>query len=317
MRTVAYTNIAGFVAVAVMLGTLTGEVIGDTRPRTENNHRRIKVFIVAGQSNAKGYNKIGEYDGGDTEFPKTLRHQPNILFWSSEEHGNKQTTVWSDLRVADSGSFGPEISFGHDLASRMPDEQIAIIKCAVGGTGIARSVDYSDYIPALKGFKDRGMNWHPPSEGRKGGILFQWQIKNVRDALAALDRRHAQWDLVGYVWMQGEHEAGISRKMAADYDKLLANFMRAVRKNLKAPSLPFLIGEVNSHKWEYGDVVRNKQSKVCRDDRNTVLIKTTDLSRNGSGGASHFDADGMLVLGSRFSKALNSIAEKHKSEQKR
>ena len=38
----------------------------------------------------------------------------------------------------------------------MPNERIAIIKCAVGGTGIARSVDYRDYGPSLKGFKDQG-----------------------------------------------------------------------------------------------------------------------------------------------------------------
>ncbi len=196
----------------------------------------------------------------------------------------------------------------------MSDKQIAIIKCAVGATGIARSIDYDDYIPALKDFKDRGKNWHPPSEGREAGILYRRLMKNVRDALSALDRRQAKWELAGCLWIQGEHEAGISRKMAEDYDTLLSSFISAVRSDLKTPSLPFVIGEVNSHKWAYGDIVRKKQTMVCGRDHNAVLVKTTDLSRKGSGGAAHFDADGMLLLGSRFAKAMNQVLSEHKTE---
>ncbi|GAI45292.1 unnamed protein product, partial [marine sediment metagenome] len=59
---------------------------------------------------------------------------------------------------------------------------------------------------------------------------------------------------------QGEHEAGLSRKMAEDYDKLLADFMRAVRRDLKTPSLPFVIGQVNSHTWAFGDIARDRQA---------------------------------------------------------
>ncbi|MGI9457709.1 MAG: sialate O-acetylesterase [Aeoliella sp.] len=314
MKFVDYIRVVRCAAVVLVLGALVENAIGQPRTRTANTDRPVKIFIIAGQSNAKGYNHIKEYNGGHTEFPQALRHQSNILFWFGEEDAQKQANAWSDLRVADSGSFGPEISFAHDLAAAMPNEQIAIIKCAVGGTGIARSVDYSDYILSLQGFKDRGKNWHSPSEGQKGGLLFQWLIKNVHDAQAALDRREAQWELAGCLWMQGEHEAGISRKMAMDYDKLLADFIGAVRRDLKTPSLPFLIGEVNSHNWAYGDLVRSKQAKVCRDDAHAVLVKTTDLSRKGSGGASHFDADGMLELGSRFAKALSSLAGIDKTE---
>jgi hypothetical protein len=296
-------------------GTLAEEPRAATRTRGTDINWPVKVFIVAGQSNAAGYNHIREYKQGQAAFPKALRNQPDILFWLAGGPDQKQTDAWSTLRVAESGSFGPEISFANDLAAATPDEQIAIIKCAMGGTGIARSVDYSDYIPAIKGFNDRGKSWHPPAEGREAGILYQRLINNVRDALAVLDRRHTEWELAACLWMQGEHEAGISRRMAEDYDKLLVEFTSAVRRDLKVPSLPFVIGEVNSHKWAYGDVVRIKQAKVCQEDRNAVLVKTTDLSRKGSGGASHFDADGMLELGSRFAKVLTLLAAEDKTEQ--
>ena len=137
----------------------------------------------------------------------------------------------------------------------------------------------------------------------------------MRDSLEALDRQQIEWELAGCLWMQGEHEAGISRKMAQDYDKLLAGLISAIRKDLKAPSLPFIIGEVNSHTWVYGEIARGKQVLVCQQDRKAILVKTTDLSRKGSGGAAHFDADGMLLLGARFAKAAISLAGNDKTEQ--
>lgn len=314
MKTIAYILAIGSIAATPGIGALAGEPRGDTKAHGTGTNRPVKVFIVAGQSNAKGYNHIREHKQGRATFPKALRHQPNILFWLAEKPGQNQADAWTALRVAQSGSFGPEIGFANDFAAAMPNDKIAIIKCAAGGTGIARSADYSDYIPALKGFDDRGKNWHPPSKGQKAGILYQRLIKNVRDALSALDRRKVKWELAGCLWMQGEHEAGISRKMAEDYNTLLVDFMSALRRDLKTRSLPFAIGEVNSHKWAYGDIVRKAQATVCREDRNAALVKTTDLSRKGSGGASHFDADGMLVLGSRFAKALTRFTGKRKTE---
>jgi hypothetical protein len=110
--------------------------------------------------------------------------------------------------------------------------------------------------------------------------------------------------------MQGEREAGISLKMAGDYEALLKSLIQAVRTDLKTPRLPFVIGEVNSHTWKHGDIVRKAQDKVCQEDKNALLVKTTDLSRKGSGGVSHFDADGMIELGLRFATAVNQLTRK-------
>lgn len=272
------------------------------------HERPIRVFILAGQSNAVGYNNIKEYQGGVTEFPEALGHQPDVRFYGPQQNAQQGSCDWSALRVAESGkgrsgSFGPEIGFAHELAGRMPGQQIAIIKYAVGGTGIARSRDYSDYIPSLGDFKDGGRNWHPPSDGREAGRLYQTLLAHVRDALGALERDGKRWKLAGFLWMQGEHEAGISRKMAQDYAHLLATLIKALRADLKAPSLPFGIGEINSHSWAFGEIVREGQARVCKHDQNAVLVKTVDLPRTGSGGAAHFNADGMLKLGRRFAAA--------------
>ncbi len=308
MTVAAQTITSAFLVVVLASDVAAEGNNAERKPRELDTNTPVQVFIVAGQSNAKGYNNIGEYRSGRVEFPRDHRFQPNVLFWESGEE-------WSALSIPDSGAFGPEIGFAYDQAVKKPAERIAIIKYAVGGTGIARSSDYRDYIPALKDFNDEGNNWYPPTAGRKAGLLYQRLMKNVRDALAALDRKQIRWELAGCLWMQGEHEAGISRKMAEDYDKLLSSFMSAVRTDLNAPALPFVVGEVNSHKWAYGMIVRTKQALVCRQDRHAVLVTTTDLPREGSGGAAHFDADGMLVLGSRFATALNRLTDGNETEQ--
>jgi hypothetical protein len=275
---------------------------------------KVKVFILAGQSNAVGYNNINEFHGGGKDFRETFHKQSGILFWPGSNAREGFANLWiklqmgvsdiSDTKPFKDSCFGPEIGFGETLSEALPDERIAIIKYAVGATGIACSSDYRDYIPALKGFDDKGRNWHPPTNNKNPGILYESLMDNIHAALASLRGMGKNYEISGFIWMEGEHEAGISMKMANDYGKLLTLFIRSVRSDLGVKDLPFVIGEVNSHNWAYGDIVRKHQSEVCQRDPNSLLIKTTDLSRNGVGGPAHFDADGMLKLGNRFAHGM-------------
>ena len=195
----------------------------------------IKVVIVAGQSNAVGYNNVREYRGGQKPFPEAFRIQPGIRFWPGKAAVTATDDLWTTLRVQGSGAFGPEIGLAHDLANALPGQDLAIVKYAVGGTGIARSKDYTDYIPQLSHFNDRGRNWYPSSDPQQAGILYN---------------------------------------------------------------------ALNSHTWAFGDTAREGQAQVCRQDPHVTLVRTVDLSRQGSGGAAHFDAEGMLSLGTRCAAAL-------------
>lgn len=268
------------------------------------NQPPVKVFILAGQSNAEGHCHLKQFRGGKETFPGNWQDQRSVLFWpgSDSPSGGNQ---WTNLHVLESGRFGPEIGFGKEMARWVPDAagNIAVIKYAVGGTGIARSRDYSDYIPSLAQFDDRGRNWHPPTDGAPAGVLYSALLTNVRSALDSLSRGGRRWELAGMIWMQGEHEAGISRKMAEDYGRLLSEFIRSIRQDLKAPSLPVAIGEINSHTWAFGEIARRTQREACRELYATRWVRTVDLPRIEGDGA-HFTTDGMLTLGSRFAAAF-------------
>lgn len=297
-------------AISVLLLVLTA---GRYSNASEPN-KPLKIFILAGQSNAVGYNNIGEFHGNKEELDTKLSNVSNILFWPGSNARKEFSGRWIKLRPGVSGisgsppynegCFGPEIGFAMKIAEAIPGEEIAIIKFAEGATGIARSSDYNDYIPALQGFDDKGINFHPPVGSIKAGQLYIDLIQNINAALSALKKEGRNYKISGFLWMQGEHEAGISKTMAGDYEDLLKLLSKSVRKDLDTQDLPFIIGEINSHTWAFGDLARQRQVSFCLGDGHAALVKTVDLPRNGVGDKAHFDADGMITLGERFAKAM-------------
>lgn len=285
---------------------------------------KVMVFILAGQSNAVGYNHIRELHAVTPEVKEIIEGKSTTLFWPGSNAKPGFADTWIKLQPGGSGiavsepykdgCFGPEIGFALDLQKMLPGNRIAIIKYAEGATGIARSTDYNDYIPALKGFDDKGRNWHPPGNGKPPGLLYSNLIENINSALAALKKKGLDAEICGFIWMQGEHEAGISRQMADDYEKILTGFREAVREDLNLENLPFVIGEINSHTWAFGDLARERQARACLKDPNSALIKTIDLSRGSIGGAAHFDADGMMELGRRFAAGILPFIRKNPTQ---
>jgi hypothetical protein len=285
-----------------------------------NSNELVKVFILAGQSNAVGYNNISEFHGDMEKLKQRIKQTSNVLFWSGSNARKDFAGKWIKMQPGVSGisgtapynneCFGPELAFAMKLLESLPEKNFAIIKFAEGGTGIARSGDYNDYITTLTGFDDKGNNWHPPASGTDAGRLYTLLFENIRKALTSLENEGIKYEICGFLWMQGEHEAGISKTMASDYDKLLSSLIQSIRNDLGIRDLPFIVGEINSHSWAFASLAREKQAEVCRHDPHTVLVKTIDLTRDGVGGKAHFDADGMIMLGERFAEAIIGFLHK-------
>jgi hypothetical protein len=318
-------SIKMIVIVGYFICNLYGVALSSQLGSTDST--TIKVFILAGQSNAVGYNHINEYTGNREKLPKEIDNLTNVIFWPGSNSPKEFSGKWIKMQIGVSGisgqppyfdgCFGPEVGFAIKIVESLPEDEIAIIKFSEGATGIAQSSDYTDYIPALVNFNDKGINWHPPVNGDIAGQLYTNLLKNISEALSVLKKAgNQQYEICGFLWMQGEHEAGISRNMAKDYGSLLTLFRDAVRKDLNLKELPFAIGEINSHTWAFGDIARKQQLEACNKDANIILIKTTDLPRGGIGGEAHFTADGMLMLGDRFAKGmLELLGDKTKSTQ--
>lgn len=243
----------------------------------------IRVYVFAGQSNMVGKDALAS--DLPRFAPSALVASPEVIFWGPIADFPMS---WGPLKAPTEivqprshQGFGPEIGAGQMLARRHSDSTIAIVKHAVSGTSLYR-------------------DWDP----RRPGGLYRQLISRVRAAVGDLRRtRMAPVRLAGFFWMQGEADSD-HRKAAEAYETNLSSFVRAVRKDLGAPSLPFAVGRIadlrkesRAH-FQYSRLVRQAQADVARDVPRTYLVSTDGLERAAA--RIHFSSRGTYELGRRF-----------------
>jgi hypothetical protein len=170
------------------------------------------------------------------------------------------------------GKIGPEFTFGIYMDKAL-DEPILIIKTAWGG----RSLNTEFRPPSAGQYKlpkavqdvwdqhPQGAHGVPKLEDRKkwqddkdaaSGVFYRMMIEHVNKVLADPKRVYSGYDpkegyeLAGFVWLQGFNDLvdgttypGPDQPGKYDeYSRLLAHFIRDVRKDLSAPKMPFVIG---------------------------------------------------------------------------
>jgi hypothetical protein len=172
----------------------------------------------------------------------------------------------------DGGKIGPEFTFGIYMEKELK-EPILIIKTAWGG----RSLNTEFRPPSAgryqlpKAIQDewdkhpQGAHGIPKAEDRKAwqdkkdaasGVFYRMMIEHVKKVLAdpkrvcpAYDPKEG-YELAGFVWLQGFNDLVDGTTYPGpdepgrfdEYSRLLAYFIRDVRKDLSAPKMPFVIG---------------------------------------------------------------------------
>ena len=176
------------------------------------------------------------------------------------ERGNQPTNI--------SGKIGPEFTFGITMEKKL-EEPILIIKTAWGG----RSLNTEFRPPSAGQYKlpkqiqevwdkhPQGAHGVPKIEDRKkwqadkdaaSGVFYRMMIEHVKKVLADPKRvcpeydEKAGFELAGFVWLQGFNDlvdgGTYPNGNYDEYSRLLAHFIRDVRKDLSAPKMPFVIG---------------------------------------------------------------------------
>lgn len=222
----------------------------------------IKVVILAGQSNMEGHGIIAadpKRNGGKgsleyvVKAPETAAKFAHLVdksgkwvvrddVWISYLDRHGPLTVGYGVK---SDRIGPELGIGWVLGNAI-EEPLLLIKCAWGGKSLA-------------------IDFRPPSAGKPAyslGKSLQDQIDNdptimgkyyretlslVRDTLGRLKdvvpgSEGRSYELVGFGWHQGWNDR-ISDQFNGEYESNMAHFIRDIRRDLKAPNLPFVIGE--------------------------------------------------------------------------
>lgn len=255
-------------ALFLLYGLPSAVVRGDETPAQAEKpaHRSakpIKVFILAGQSNMEGKAKlpVAEYQA---EQPAT--RQLYAPMWRNGKWAERDD-VWIKFLdrkgnltagYGSPGCIGPELGFGwvvgdHYAKSGQP---VLLIKTAWGGRSL-----YRDFRPPSAGMPPDAVLDKMLADLRKKkpdatradvekpfGASYREMLEEVNQTLANLQTLFPAYagqgyELAGLVWLQGWNDM-INADSTAEYTSNLTHFIRDVRKDLKAPELPFVIGQM-------------------------------------------------------------------------
>ena len=245
-----------------------------TAQEASTDSEPLKVFILVGQSNMQGHARIHTLQHvGTRDKTKPIYEMLTESNGSPTVHKN----VWinslssNDIKKgnltagfgANEEKIGPELAFGARM-QQLVGEPILIIKTAWGGKSL-----HTDFRPPGAGefvfseqqlarFRDQKKDLDEIRAQKKDatGKHYRLMLEHVRSTLGDIKSTYPDYDakrgyeLAGMVWFQGWNDmvdSGIypKRDQKGGYDqysKLLSQFIRDVRRDLKTPKLPFVIG---------------------------------------------------------------------------
>ena len=271
--------------IVVLLVSLSIAQAADP-PHGGTHAKPVKVFILAGQSNMEGKGVVcmdheKYYNGGKgnlvwsmqhSQSAKQMQHLRNedgswverddVMIWykvkGKVRHG-KLTVGYTNF--GGSSHIGPELQFGHVVGDAL-DEPVLLIKTAWGGKSL-----FADFRP-------------PRAEGDTGPYYTQ-MIEEVKEALATLEAK--PYEIAGFVWMQGWNDM-INKEATAQYADNLVFLAQDIRKDLDAPELPIIIGELgNGGNAKPGSGMANfraQQQLGAKRIKGAVFVETHDFARD-------------------------------------
>lgn len=219
----------------------------------------VKVFILTGQSNMEGKAKVSLFDTQAAMADKKELFAPYRKGdkWAEREEVFVKFLDRKGKLTVGFGSpkcVGPELGFGWAVGDKY-EEPVLLIKTAWGGRSLWRD------------FRSPGAGF--PPEAKLSKLLADMQKKTptatmddvkkpfgaaYRDTLKEVDTVLADVgavfpelkghkpELAGLVWFQGWNDL-IDADATAEYANNLKHFINDVRKDLKAPKLPIVIGQ--------------------------------------------------------------------------
>lgn len=299
-----------------LLAALPAYALGDTHVPSDVDGTTYKVYYLGGQSNMDGY-------GFNSELPKgaMAKKQRAMIFTGQVALDNKRhggAGVWQRLQPGFgtgfqsdgetntlSDRFGPELLFGQTMTAASGETGIAIIKYALGGSGLADGVGYG--------------NWYPDFNDGEGINQYDHALKTLRNAFAERDidgdGKVDRLVPAGIVWMQGEADAFQSQDVADAYRGNLERMMNLLRAAMRVDDLPVVIGRItdsgmseDGSMMDYIDTVQAAQRDYVESDTCAAYVTVTDGMAYLDDGW-HYDSDGYVRMGTAFAEAMIALED--------
>ncbi len=216
---------------------------------------KVKVFILAGQSNMQGKGNLEHLKQLVQQEPAKYGHLMKDGKWTERDDvwvyygqlgGGIKKSKRGHLTVGYTwppGHIGPELGFGKVVGDAI-DEPVLLIKACWGGQSLA-----VDFRSPSAGQGDKPVSQlHDGVQGKPGtvGWAYKQIFTELHHCLADLgatfpELKGREYELAGFVWVQGWNDY-INGGRRKEYAGNMAHFIRDIRKDLNAPNLPFVIG---------------------------------------------------------------------------
>lgn len=291
---------------------------------TKETIRKVstKVFILAGQSNMEGQGVVSMnhpefYNGGKGNLEWSMKHSSSAEKMRHLKDDKKNWTAREDVQISfksqekqrkgnltigytgygGNSHIGPELQFGHVVGDYF-DEPVLLIKTAWGGKSL-----HADF--------------RPPSSGGRVGPYYTKMIKEIHAALEEL--KHVDYELAGFVWMQGWNDM-VASDAITHYADHLVNLALDLRSELGKSQLPFIVGELGNggpvqRDGNMTDFRQAQRSGAARIE-NAIFVETSAFARpkeespNTTHGHHWFgNAESYFLIGDALARAAIELFE--------
>jgi hypothetical protein len=263
-----------------------------------------RVYLLGGQSNGNG-----RADASELTAPLDAPQSDVRFYWHKTQdtpNGNLIQDTWVDLQEGSGHGinnpsshdveFGPELTFGRDMADANPTVNIAIIKYTHGGSNL-----HTQWLASKT----------------TTGPMYDTFLATVQAGLSALTTAGHSYEMGGMLWVQGESDT--SGANATNYAANLTNLIERVRADVGGArpggyTLPFLISGLSDS--QYGSaittpgsgsyIVRQTQESVAATQRQTAFVNT-DGFLTYTNGTIHFNATGQMALGQACATQMRAL----------
>ena len=241
-------------AVAMLTPVICADSAVASSPARQGGKSPLKVFILAGQSNMEGQAVVDltgkDYNDGRGTLATLIADPVKGPQYKHLKNADGTWAVRDDVWITyqrentpmllgplglgysaygDAHHFGAELQFGHVVGNAL-NNQVLLIKTAWGG-------------------KSLNTDFRPPSAGGQVGPYYTKMIQQIHDTVANLKKHFPAYDggrveLAGFVWWHGWNDMCEPKTAVPVYEQNLVCLINDVRKDLKAPKLPVVIGDL-------------------------------------------------------------------------
>ncbi len=250
-----------FMALMVSIGvSVAAAALGAEKP--------AKVFILAGQSNMEGKANVSllDYQIKAPETKELFKHlhkdgkyivRDDVWIKFLERHGGLTVGFGSP------GKCGVELEFGNVMGDHFA-EPIVLIKAAWGGHSLFKlfrppsagmpsdevlQQELEDAQTKIKNNNEKNNRNDPLPTMAEIKAVYGSSYRNIMSEVKETFENYEtmfpalkgkKLELAGFVWFQGFNDMWGSAP--GEYASNMAHFIRDVRKDMKVPNLPFVIG---------------------------------------------------------------------------